>query len=162
MARGSETNDEAFDELKELLAAIETRLETPVVPGELREWLEYLQRGLDEVALQFAQHMEASHRSQMDEIAQTDPEQLPRVETLRAEDEAIADEIARLACEFAGAGKQVANAEQTPGGDESQVAGHLPRLTARALALIVRIRMQENALQTWYVEAFQRDRGIAD
>jgi hypothetical protein len=35
-------------------------------------------------------------------------------------------------------------------------------LVDQGLALVLRIRKQEAAARTWYVEAFQRDRGVGD
>ena len=148
--------------LTERLESLEELLESPLVPGEMRVWLEGVRDELRDLEKSFAAQRGRSHRAQFDEIEQTDGEMFSLTEKLREEDDAIASEISRLASTFATAVSTVETVEERPQNDEGQVASVIPPLVADALALVIRIRMQEKAIATWFVEAFQRDRGIAD
>jgi hypothetical protein len=46
--------------------------------------------------------------------------------------------------------------------DELTLAKARDHLVERGLSLVLRIRKQEAAVKTWYLEAFQRDRGVGD
>ncbi len=46
--------------------------------------------------------------------------------------------------------------------DEGQANNHVQALIDEAMAFIMRARKQEVAVQTWYVEAFNRERGGGD
>ncbi len=148
--------------LLESLAEFEKQLETPVVPGELYDWSERGLAELEALSKKYSDHISSSHESQYGEIVEQDPGQLTHVEKLQEEDAAILLEITRLSEAFAKVKKLVDAAENAPQRDEAELEGLLPPLTGETLALIIRIRMQENAIDTRYVEAFQRDRGVAD
>src|SRR5437870_2463053 len=85
------------NELKTALANFETALLTPIVSGELATWIEELQTGWSEASAQIHYHIKHLHPRQYDEIAQQDPELLPRVELLKAEDEAIEQQREQIA-----------------------------------------------------------------
>ncbi|TWU21884.1 hypothetical protein [Bythopirellula polymerisocia] len=149
-------------ELVESLAEFEKQLETPVVPGELYDWAERGQTELEGLQKKYAAHIASSHEAQYKEIVKQDPGQIPRMERVRDEDAAILKEIERLSGVFARTKRIINAAEEAPQRDSEEIDAILPPLTGETLALIIRIRMQENAIDTWYVEAFQRDRGVAD
>ena len=145
-------------ELKTALERFETCLETPVVAGELIAWFDEAQTAWADAAAQIHQHATEIHSRQYKQIAKEDPELLPLVEKLRAEDEAIdedRDEFDRVLRRCA---------EQAPKfePDEERIAGHTKALVDEGIALVNRVRKQEVAVQTWFVEAFTRDRGVAD
>jgi len=92
------------------------------------------------------------------EIAKTDPELLPRVELLIAEDQKLLldqDSFRTEANDFA---KRAANIKK----DEAQVATERSKLEQRGLALILGIKRQRAAADTWLAEANYRDRGPVD
>lgn len=149
-------------ELVEQLAKFEKQLETPVVPGEMYGWAERGQQELEALSTNYAAHISSSHEAQYKEIVKQDDSQIPHIEKLRKEDEAILKEVEKLSEAFAKTKKLVDAAENAPQRDEAEIDGIIPSLTGETIALIIRIRMQENAIDTWYVEAFQRDRGVAD
>ena len=46
--------------------------------------------------------------------------------------------------------------------DEDKAVRHTAKLVDGGVALVARVRKQEVAVQTWYSEAFNRDRGAVD
>mgnify|MGYP006908201876 CR=1 FL=1 len=157
------TNNTGSDEeLVEFLAELEKQLETPVVPGEMYDWVERGEKDLNQLSETYAAHVKSSHESQYEAIIEQDSEQITRMEKFREEDASLLEEIDRLGEAFAKLKKLVNAAEEAPQRDEGELEDLLPKVTGEALVLIIRIRMHENAIDTWYVEAFQRDRGVAD
>src|SRR5262249_3286142 len=84
------------DDLKTALAAFETSLLTPTVSGELAPWLEQVQKTWEEASAQIHYHLKHLHPRQCDEISKQDPELFPRIDQLRAEDDAIEQQRAQL------------------------------------------------------------------
>lgn len=148
--------------LTQVLAELEKLLETPIVPGEMAEWYRSVTHKLKDLGSTHERVRNAIHDSQFSQIEQVDPEQLNHVQKMRAEDKEIALEIARLSRSAAVLNEHVDRSEDAQQRDESQLASLTSQLNEDALALIIRIRAQENSLRTWYLEAFDRDRGTAD
>jgi hypothetical protein len=46
--------------------------------------------------------------------------------------------------------------------DEEKAQQHVKKLVDEGMAFVARVRKQEVAIQTWFVEAFNRDRGAGD
>ena len=152
------SNANPESELKAALEVLETSIATPIVPGELATWLADLQHAWAEAAAQVHFHVKHLHPRQFEEIAEQDPELLPRIELLKAEDAAIEEERGKLNDRVV---RLVEHAPQIEP-DEEKVKSHLKGVIDDATALIVRVRKQTVALQTWYMEAFNRDRGAVD
>jgi hypothetical protein len=147
------SNDE---ELKAALSAVETNLVTPVVSGDMTERLESLKTSWVTATEQVQQHFK-QHAAQFEEIGSADPELLPRVEQLESEDVAI--EKDRHAFDQAVARMAEHGPKLEP--DEEKAQQHLKKLVDQGMAFITRVRKQEVAIQTWFVEAFNRDRGAS-
>jgi hypothetical protein len=144
--------------LKSSLDSFETCLVTPVIAGELVSWTEELRGPWAGLVAQVREHVRDFHPRQYKQIAKEDPELLPRTEKLAAEDFAIeedAEEFERMLHRFA---------EHAPKfePDEEKYAKHLKALVDDGIEFVTRVRKQEAAVQTWFVEAFTRDRGVAD
>lgn len=144
--------------LKTTLEQFETCLLTPVMAGELGAWCEEVRAAWGAAVAEVREHGRDLHPRQYNQISKEDPELLPRTEKLSAEDAAIeedAEEFDRHLHRFA---------ERAPKfePDEEKVAEHLQALVDDGVALVTRIRKQEAAVQAWFVEAFTRDRGVAD
>jgi len=144
------------------LNKLETLLGSPIVPGELPERLQRMSHAFEEVCNSFAVHKKESHESQLEEIASQDAELLSRIENLREEDAEIETELARIHRCFKDLSHQVENAEDAKQRDEGESFSDLDPTIQEALALVLRIRKQDQAIQTWHQEAFVRDRGIGD
>jgi hypothetical protein len=154
--------EKTVDDLRARLMSLEQLLESPIVPGEMRVRFENVVDEFKCLSQEFITHRRISHEPQFNQIEEADAAMLARVDQLQEEDEYISDEIERLMCSFADLAKAVQMLEELPQNDEADLAGAVPALIGDALTLVIRIRMQENAIATWFVEAFQRDRGVAD
>ena len=148
----------AEDELKTALSAFETSLATPVVSGELTEWLDTVKQSWAEVLAKSHYQTKHEHPRQFEQISKQDPELLPRVEQLQAEDDAIEHDGETLSQIVS---RTTAHAPKLEP-DEEKAQHHTKRLVDEGMAFIVRMRKQEVAIQTWFVEAFNRDRGAGD
>jgi hypothetical protein len=145
-------------ELKAALTALETSLNTPIVSGELGDWLEAVRKSWAEASAQIRHHVNQLHPRQFEQIGKEDPELLPRVEPLQREDRAIEEECVRITLAVERNSQHVPRLEP----DEEKALKHTKKLVEDGIAAIVRVRKQEVAIQTWYLEAFNRDRGAVD
>lgn len=142
------------EQLRTSLDKLERCLEMPIVPGRFEHWLESCRQLCGELEAALQSRVEEGHGELLEEIASQDPELLPRVEQLLAEDTALL----KLAREL----RQDAESLANHAGDESAADERVQEFTKEALSYVLRIRTQETAIVTWYQEAFNRDRGIAD
>lgn len=146
------------EKLAPTLAQLEAALEMPVVPGELSEWTEKANAAANELQELLPNYVRQIHQREFDEIIAQDPSLASRVEDLRAEDREIL-------CEFSAFQQSLhalVGAAETVEPNEARLDPRVERLAMRGLELVIRIRRQEAAASTWLVEAFQRDRGVAD
>jgi len=143
--------------LETALNRFETQLETPVVPGELPAWLQSLERTLTKLNPLLYTRI-AEHQLQFDEMAKQDPGLIPRVEQLSGEDPGILAEAGQQLKMISPLVRHSDKLER----DVAHSANALERSVQRGLKLVIRIRKQETAISTWYMEAFDRDRGVAD
>jgi hypothetical protein len=150
--------DSSIDELKQALSNFETCLATPIVSGDLAGWASEVQKAWSEASAQIHFHAKHSHARQYDEIGQQDAELFPRIDQLKKEDDEIEAARAQL--------HQIVMrvTEHTPKmePDEEKAKKYTQNLADEGLAFLARVRKQEVAIQTWYVEAFSRDRGAVD
>ena len=146
------------DDLNAVLTKFETNLLRPAISGELASWLEDVQKSWEEASAQIHYYIKHLHPRQYDEIAKQDPELLPRIEQLRADDEAIEQQRSKLSKSIGRVGEHAAKLEP----DEEKAEKYTKAIVEDGTAFIIRVRKQEVAVQTWYVEAFNRDRGAVD
>jgi hypothetical protein len=158
MATHQRTQSAIDDELKAALASFETSLATPVVSGELADWLDTLKKSWAVASANIHRAAERGHAAELEQIGSADPELLPRVEQLQAEDKAI--EQARHT--FDQAMTRITTHAPKLEPDEEKAQQHVRKLVDEGMALVTRVRKQEVAIQTWFVEAFNRDRGAVD
>jgi hypothetical protein len=146
------------DDLNAVLAKFETSLLSPTISGELPSWLEEVQKSWEETSAQIHYYIKHVHPRQFDEIAKQDPELLPRIEQLQAEDEAIEQQRAQLSQSIGRVGQHAPKLEP----DEEKAQRYVKSIVDDGTAFLIRVRKQEVAVQTWYVEAFNRDGGAVD
>lgn len=146
------------ENLKTALANFETGLVTPIVSGDLAEWLDEVKKYWSEASVQVHNHVKHLHPRQYDEISKQDPELLPRVELLKAEDDAIEQQREHLS----GIIQRIAEHAPKLEPDEEKAQKHTKTMIDDGIAFLTRVRRQEAALQTWFVEAFDRDAGAVD
>jgi hypothetical protein len=144
--------------LQSALARLETALLTPLVSGELTTWVENARHALGELEADLWRQWDEVHPDHFRSIAAQDSEMLPRIEKLRDEDEQVKQAFLRIKQRF----DELDVRSQRVEPDEARVGKHLSELTDDALAMILAARKQETAVRTWFVEAFQRDRGEVD
>ncbi|HEY4233178.1 MAG TPA: hypothetical protein VGM76_07115 [Lacipirellulaceae bacterium] len=145
-------------ELQSSLTELEASLTAPVVPGELPDWIKRVDEVWCHASEQIHHHTTEFHERQYQEIAAQDPELLNCIEHLQLEDQAIDEQRD-------GVGRTVARVtHHAPSSepDEQKLRQQTDRLKTDGIALVNRVRTQEAALQTWFIEAFNRDRGVVD
>lgn len=141
-----------------LLDRFESCLETPAVPGELSDWFQETNDVLHEVARQFGEQVHGTHAGILQDILNEDPELHSRVTEMREVDERLRTELIELKSRIRALTEY---ADQTDV-EETQLHSQLESIIERGLKFVIDARKQEHALTTWYMEAFERDRGIAD
>ena len=145
--------------LAEAMAQLERRLETPIVPGELSAWSVSATEAFDQAMPRVGEHIAKDHAEQLKAIRDQDAKLAHRVSQLVDEDGRILTEFTALHHALG----EVARKCQEPPVAKSGPAYDTGReLADRGLELIVAFRKQEAAVATWFVEAFQRDRGSVD
>jgi hypothetical protein len=152
----TESNSET--ELREALTSFETSVATPIVSGELPDWTDKVQKAWQNVSAQVHYHVTHLHPRQFQEISNEDPALFQQVELLKAEDDAIEQEREKLNQSVTRVATHVPKLEP----DEGKANNRVQDLIDEAMGFIVRARKQEVAVQTWYVEAFNRERGGGD
>jgi hypothetical protein len=139
------------------LKAFEEALITPFVPGEIDGWLTTTARSFADLDTALRQLAE-DHRRQLKEMQRQDDEIAARVAKLREEEQALLERLDRLAWHIKGLKKREGNGE----GETQKLDLSAERLVEEALKFVIDVRKQEAAVTTWFMEAFQRDRGVAD
>jgi hypothetical protein len=152
------TPAETTESLRERLASFETLMGTPIVSGEQAAWLRASQAGLDELASLVREQFSQSHPKQFAAIRKEDGELSSQVQLLVKEDGAILKQLPELRAK---ADKLAQLADEVKP-DEVKLADSVQKFIDSALAFVVRVRKQEQAITTWTMEAFNRDRGVGD
>jgi len=145
-------------ELNEALANLETALLTPVVSGELASWAHAAQEAMDALSQRLPSYLKSVLHPQFAEIAKSDPELLTKIEQLIAEDQNVVLELDALRSRLNEFVKRVAEIQK----DEARLASERAKVEQDGIALIVRIKRQRVAADTWLTEATYRDRGPVD
>jgi hypothetical protein len=145
-------------ELRDALTKLETALGTPVLAGELTDWVQSVRKELGKCVNTLCGALAQAHGQQYADILQQDLEMARQVEQLKQEDAAILEDVKRFGEEL----DCLAVVAKAVGRHESQAQEMTDRTVQSGLMLVARIRKQETAITTWLVEAYQRDRGIVD
>ena len=117
-----------------------------------------MKTGWSDASAQIHYHIKHLHPRQFDEISKQDPELLPRIELLKAEDDAIEQQREQFSSVMNRVSEHAPKLEP----DEEKAQKHTKTLVDDGTAFLTRVRKQEAAVQTWYVEAFNRDGGAVD
>ena len=144
--------------LRDALAAFETALATPLLSGELDNWIDHVQATWSDVSTHVHDHSTRLHPRQYQEISDADPELMSQVEKLQVEDLAIERDREGLCRRVHGIVQHAPQFEP----DEEKVKHHLTQLIDIGVLFVGRARKQEVVVETWFVEAFNRDRGVGD
>jgi hypothetical protein len=145
-------------ELNAALTKLETALLTPTVSGELESWARTAQEATLKLSERLPTYLKSVLHPEYAEIARADPELLSRVEQLVAEDHnlvLVQDAFRTRINDFV---KRAAHLKK----DEAQGAAERSKIEQEGLDLILRIKRQRAAADTWLAEANYRDRGPVD
>jgi seryl-tRNA synthetase len=155
-AMASLSNDQR--ELHDALEAFETALNTPVVSGELEDWTTALASAWRALRGAVEDQLQGPHHAQLKEIGKQDPELLPRVEQLKQEDQGIDRQLGELSERIDRLSAKAPQIEP----NEGKADDERTRVMSDGVAFINRVRKQEVGIQTWFLEAFNRDLGVGD
>ncbi len=147
------------DRLLKALEQFETSLATPVVSGELTDWVIIVTGACECVGLLLHGDIQREHAEIYATIALEDPELSSQVDTLRATDEQF------LLVDFVNVQtrlKQLLDRAESVEQDELKVSPFRSDVAKQALAFVIGARTQETAIATWLSEAINRDRGFGD
>lgn len=149
------SNDQEF---RAAVESLETCLMTPRVPGELERWIDAAEKGIECVGTVLARQIDQEHRDYFQQITSEDPELHARVEQLKLGDERCRERHQTLWDRVRSLKKGVPQVEP----DEGRLEPALVEFCDNGLSLVLDLRKQEVAIETWLQEAFSRDRGTGD
>jgi hypothetical protein len=129
-----------------------------MVSGELSAWVDEVQKTWAEASAQVDHHLASLHPRQYNEISEQDPELLPRIDQLRAEDDSIEQQRSKLSDAIGRVSQDLPQLEP----DEEKAQQSVQSIIDAGTAFLIQVRKQQLAVQTWYVEAFNRDDGTVD
>jgi hypothetical protein len=144
--------------LKKAIEKFETCLITPVVSGELEAWTTAVQQAYGELVPVLQSRLASKEKDQLNQISEQDSELLPRVEQLRQQRDELLTEAIRLGDLINRVDVKSERVEPNEGLANKDVS----ETVSRGLAFVLQCRSHEVALDTWFNEAFNRDRGVAD
>lgn len=153
-----ETAKAREDRMQAALSGFENNVNAPVVPGEAANWLDQVQASLNELKDTYVEQVDEGHVAAFRQIRDEDPEMLRRVEQMRTEDREISGEFDAVRRRL----ELLESVTRRVRQDEKRVESAVAEFVPLGQALVARIRQQEVAVRTWLMEAFNRDRGIAD
>jgi hypothetical protein len=145
-------------ELHAALEMMEMCLETPLVAGELESWVESLQAACGKALEQWNRASQVDHPAQFNQMTREDPEMDSRIQSLQEEDMAITGQFDAMCQDVATLQERAPTMEE----DEGRFKSVIDDQKQAGLNLVIRIRSQEQAIRTWFMEAFDRDRGSGD
>ena len=145
-------------ELHSVLASFEGQLESPVVPGELPEWLKNTEQLTEKLISTMDVHFENRHNNLLEEIVEQAPGMLTRVDQLKEEDRKLKEEADRILQLVSSMDEHSSTLEP----DEGRARRVMETIIHEGLEFVIRFRKHESAIEAWVVEAFERDRGVAD
>jgi hypothetical protein len=150
--------DESERQLRNAIEEFETSLMTPIVSGELAAWSDQVRNSWTKLCPKIENQLSTLHPKQYQQIAKEDPELLSQVERMKAEDQAIEEQLQKLNHLI----RRLTDVAPKAEPDERKATQPNSQLVDDGIALLNRMKKQEIAVRTWYMEAFNRDRGVAD
>ena len=146
------------DRVTEALRRLEEGLGTPIVPGALDAWANTVNEEMCVVDALLHEHYKSSHERDFTTISKNDPEQLSRVQQLREVDVKLRTGFDELTLQAVESWSRI----QASDGTSSDSDLLLQTFVTNALQWIRSVRMHEQAIDTWFHESFNRDRGVGD
>jgi hypothetical protein len=145
-------------QLAETLSKLETALLSPVIAGEFSQWVLAVQEAAATLTVDLTSFLHSVLHVQYKEIAKADLEMATQVEKLMAGDQHLLEQLRRFHEDL----YSLAAAAERVERDEAKLRGLRQKLEDEGIALIVAIKKQQAAANTWLSEAHFRDRGVKD
>lgn len=143
------------NQLTVALSSLERVLVTPLVPGEFVAWISSVQDATLLVGPLLTVRLQQEHAQILVEILQQDAELSQRVEHMRDGSVAIQSGFGKFEQKVSKLG-EIAN---EVGSREDKFDSYMQQLIQDGIELVVMIRKQEAAIDTWHRESLLRDRG---
>lgn len=154
-AKPTENAEQSASALNDALGKLETALLSPVVSGELESWTRNVQEAATALAASLPAFLTSVLHPQYAEISKDDAELLPRVQQLITEDQNVLleqDDFRQRVAQFLTLTTQFKK-------DEARLDAERASLEQVGIELVLRIKRQRAAADTWLSEANYRDRG---
>jgi hypothetical protein len=145
-------------DLQDAVQRLATSVETPVVPGELPNWIAAVGEAIAPLAALLHNKAAKVDASEYAQIMQEDPALAPQVEQLKQGDRECHEQLQALRERVEGLKTKAVRREP----DEASLNDEIQEVVDKGLALVILIQKQEVARRTWLQEAYNRDRGVAD
>lgn len=159
LAKSRQASAETSAAFLKSLSDLETSLATPVVAGELTEWVTSVLGYCEHVRSMLLGDVANIHAELLSSILRQNVDLSAQVEKLRATDLQIShsdcDEILATL-------KQIQMDARSAKKDEAKLSEAVASLIKRAMEFVVAARGQETAISAWLSEAFNRDLGSGD
>jgi hypothetical protein len=144
--------------LAETMSKLETALLSPVIAGEFSQWVHAVQESAATLTVDLTSLLHTVLHVQYKEIAKTDLEMATQVEKLIAGDKLLLEQLTRFHEDL----HALAAAAEIVERDELKLDGLRERVEEKGVTLILAIKKQQAAANTWLSEAHFRDRGVKD
>ncbi|MEZ6097691.1 MAG: hypothetical protein R3E01_01845 [Pirellulaceae bacterium] len=154
----SSSETDSGPQFGDALLKFEKCLEAPVVPGELPSWTSAVGHAFKNFAEPLHREIEEIHKDHFAEISEEAPDLLRRVEQMREED----SKLLVLYEELSNKLRKLREGAERVEPHESKLEKARDVLVDEGLQFVIRARKQQQAISTWLLEAFYRDRGVAD
>lgn len=145
-------------QFRDALERFENCAGAPLIEGEMPQWLESVADATAHLKPRLEQQLGEVHRAELAQMRREDQEMFRHVEELQADDQRLAESF-RAIQERLPVLQQLAERVEP---DEQRAGRAVEEFADSALQLVMQIRKQETAYQTWLMEAFTRDRGVVD
>jgi hypothetical protein len=140
------------------IADFEQTVFSPVLPGELADWTKRALKSVEQLQAAMLENSTVEHARIFEEISESDPEMLSRVQNLQSEDDSLL-QCVRETIEIAKSLQTVGTAVER---DELQARKQMEGFVKAAESLSIRLKKQELAVNAWLQESQTRDRGVKD
>jgi hypothetical protein len=144
------------DHFVQALEDLETSLETPLMSGDLTDWVTTVQVACEHLGVLLRGDVQREHAALYVTISREDPELASRVEKLRATDEQSLVDFGNVQLSL----KKLLDRAQSVEQDEAKAKLLSAEVVKQALAFVISARTQETTIATWFSESFNRDSGI--
>jgi len=144
--------------LEKTLSKLEMALMTPSISGEMENWASTVKEAAATLATDWTCELNTVLHPQYEQISQTDPEMLSRVEQMKQAETTLAEELACFHEEL----HKFEIAATHVDWHELKIAAFQKKVEECGLQLIQRMKKQQITASAWLSESVYRDRGVKD